>query len=254
MTWRVLAATGHRNLAEYADKTWLAENLIKAVRWAYEETGTRVALSGLGLGFDMDFAEAALDVGMRLWVAIAFEGQASPFWSRPDRARFDRLRAAAERERVIGAIPATLTGRARSGAVNKALHDRNIATLDFSHAVLTDWEPGRFAGGTANTLREAAKRGTPGIHLDPINQRVRFHLPPLTRLEPYALVHTGCRHVTRIDTQDAITERLDQLSRFTADTWRMRPASPYEQTRDCGTCIADAAAAAAAAAGVPVPA
>jgi hypothetical protein len=111
--------------------------------------------------------------------------------------------------------------------------------------VLTLWEPGRLGGGTATTLLDAARRGMPGIHLDPVGQVVKFGLPDRADLEPYALVADRCGHIAYVGTRLQATRRLAALRVAHCPAWSVRPARPRETFDDvCDVCIVDLAAAA----------
>ena len=241
--WTRMAGTGHRELID-GDPDWVAEQLPKAAVWLRDTAGTRVGISGLALGFDLDWAEAILEAGLTLWVAIPFEQQAAR-WKAADQARWNRIRAAATRERVIGHIAADLEPRYRSAAVNRLLFKRNTTMLDFGQAVLTVWEPGRLDGGTAGALLEAAKRQIPGVHLDPVTRRVNFHLPARADLERFALYNTSCGHIAYVGVRAETLMRLAALTAARCPAWQIRKAKPRESWHDgCPDCLVDLAAAA----------
>jgi hypothetical protein len=64
-----------------------------------------------------------------------------------------------------------------------ALNDRGsspyvlLKMLDTADALIAVWKPSVLTGGTFNALAEAARRGLPGIHINPENQTVNFQLP-----------------------------------------------------------------------------
>ena len=93
-SFSTVAFTGHRTYCGQADDT-----LRRAVGAAYAR-GCRTFLSGMAVGFDLAAAEAVLECravcpGLRLVAVIPFKGQAVRF-SAGDRARFERVAAAAE--------------------------------------------------------------------------------------------------------------------------------------------------------------
>lgn len=248
--WTRVAGTGHRDL-QHGDPAWAAAQLPKAARWLRDRAGTQVGVSGLARAFDMDWADAVLEAGLKLWVAIPFEEQAAR-WNRADRARWIRLRAAADRELVIGSIPDDLPANRKSGAVNRLLFRRNITMLAGADAVLALWEPGRLEGGTAGALLAAAKRGMPGVHLDPVARTVNFHLPALVDLERFALHNTRCGHVAYLGTRTATGQRLAALTAAHRTAWQIRPAAPRETWDDgCDNCLADLGAAETSRVNVP---
>ncbi len=249
-TYRVVCGTGPRQLT-LGDPDWLAGELPKLCTWLRDVAGTSWCISGLALGFDSDWAEAVLEAGLRLCVAIPFEGQDSR-WTRAQQQRYARLRAAAHRVHVVGVVPDGLEPRERGPVVNRRLFERNVFMLDHSTAVATGWEPGRFDGGTNAALRVAADRGMPGVHLDPVSRTVSFALPGRDQLEGFALYSTTCRHVTMIGTRAAVTDRLAGLHRAGHQHWQMRRAKPREQREDgCEVCLEELAWAALTVIGAP---
>lgn len=234
--WTWVAGTGHRERRS-GDQAWVDEQLPQAAVWLRDVAGTKVGISGLALGFDMDWAEAVLDAGMILWAAIPYIEQPSR-WSAANRARWQRLRAAASRERIVGEIPADLPKAARSARANQLLFKRNIHMLRPARAVITDWEPGRLDGGTAGALLHAATLGMPGVHLDPVSRHVNFELPGVDQLQRYALQNTTCKHVAFVGTRADTTQLLAALTAAHFPDWRVRPATLRQRWDDgCDDCI-----------------
>lgn len=251
--WDVVAGTGHREPSEQADLVWTQQNLTRACGWLRETAGTRIAISGMARGFDMDWAEAALEAGLRLWACIPFEGQDSR-WTKADKARYARLRAAASQEKIIGRIPDDIVPKHRSAAANGLIHKRNRAMVRRAGALLTVWEPGRLDGGTTATLLIAATLGMPGVHLDPIGCNINFQLPAADDLERFALHHAGCGHVAAVGVRSALERRHAQLRTSGHYSWRIRTAKPREAYDDgCDSCIGELADSASKAADANVP-
>lgn len=243
--WKIVAGTGHRELSGRADRAWTADQLPRAACWLRDRAGTRIAITGMARGFDLDWAEAALDAGLRLWAAIPFVEQPAR-WNRADKARWAKVRAAAERERIVGRIPDDLEPRRRSGAVNRLLFRRNTMMHDFAGALITVWEPHRLDGGTTGALLDADRRRMPGIHLDPVARHVAFALPDRDALERHALVNTRCGHVARLGNRADVTRLHTALLHVSGPHWRIRAARTRESWDDgCADCIADLAAASA---------
>lgn len=244
-SYLVTCGTGHREL-QAGDPAWVAEQLPKACVWLRDVAGTRFVISGMGRGYDLDLAEAALAAGLALWAAIPFEGQ-SARWPRAERDRYDRIRAAATRERIVGTISDSVPAQRRGAVVNGLLHDRNRLMLKRSGAVLTLWEPGRLDGGTAATLLAATRQGMPGVHLDPVGRNVNFRLPYAVDLERVALWRQGCGHVTKIGTRQDVGRRLLDLTTAGFNGWEIRKARPRETHDDgCEVCVEELARSVAA--------
>ncbi len=234
----VVFGTGHRELRN-GDHAWRSSQLDKACQWL-RDAGTRYAVSGLALGFDSDWADAALNAGLKLCAVIPFTGQPDR-WNRQQKARWERLRAAAIREHIAGEVPDGIPARQRGAVINGLMTKRNTFGVERSTAIITDWEPGRFDGGTSATLRTAVGHARPGLHLNPVARTVTFHLPALADLEAYALVHTTCRHVARVATKAAIDEQLAGLHRAGHHNWRVRRARPHEVPGHCDDCLQELA-------------
>jgi hypothetical protein len=251
--FRVVAGTGHRELHS-GDPAWLADRLPQACTWLRDTAGMQYGISGMALGFDMDWAEAILDARMKLCVVIPFLAQPDR-WSRAQRTRWQKLRAAADREHILGQIPDDLTGRRRGAVVNRLLFDRNHFMCDHAGALITDWEPGRFGGGTTECLFYASQRTMPGVWLDPVNRKVNLRLPADADLEPFTLLNTRCGHIALVSTRTTADKRLTELTRAGYTDWRTRHAQRYEHHDDgCDDCIEQLAlsAQAAVAAGMPL--
>jgi hypothetical protein len=180
--WTTVFATGHRRVAP-AGERWLRDNLTHCARWLRDNRQTRVGVSGLALGTDTWWAQSVLAAGQELWAYIPFEEQADT-WPKQQRADWAALRAAATRVVVVGEIPADTAAADRKHVVNRLLWARNDAMLDVADACVGVWEPDRRRGGSHGCLRKAARRGMPGIHLDPAVCGVRHRLPTLEELGP----------------------------------------------------------------------
>lgn len=176
------AGTGHR--AQHmprASLTWVRDQTTTAATWLkHSSRPVDICLSGLAGGFDMWWAAAGLDAGMRLWVAIPFEEQASR-WPAAVRREWERLRGLAEHEVVVGTLDG-LTGTARDRRVNQLLAARNQVMIHRADFLVCCWDPTRTVHcGTYGAICMAHRRRTPlpGVHIDPLNQRVNIGLPPL---------------------------------------------------------------------------
>lgn len=147
-----VAFTGHRTYRHEAD-----DLLRRTVAESYA-CGCRTFLSGMAVGFDLAAAEAVLDCrrelpGLRLVAVVPFEGQAARF-SAEDRARFERVAAAADETIVLSAV-----------------YHRGVYTVrnDFlvDHAArLVAWFDGS-PGGTFYTVRRALRFGRRIDNLSP---------------------------------------------------------------------------------------
>lgn len=241
--YRVTAGTGHRELLS-GDPAWVTDQLPRACTWL-RAAGMQYGISGMALGFDLDWAEAILDARLKLCIAIPFEEQPAR-WNRANKARWWKIRKAATSERIVGKIPSDMPPGRRAGAVNRLLSDRNRFMFDHAGAALTVWEPGRVTGGTAGALSYAALRHhMPGIWLDPVNRKVNFLLPGRADLELCALENDDCRHVALVASVAIAEQRLAALTAAGFTDWRIRHARQHERHDDgCANCIEQLALAA----------
>ncbi len=178
----IAAGTGHRtqNMPR-AGVGWARTKTFAAAAWLKScPRPYGICLSGLASGFDLWWAAAGLEAGMRLWVAIPFEEQASRFTT-ADRREWERLRGLAEHEVIVGTLDG-LTGRARDKRVRQLLAARNQLMVVRADYLVCCWDPTRTAHcGTYGAIGMAYRRRTPlpGVHIDPLNQRVTRGLPKL---------------------------------------------------------------------------
>lgn len=234
--WPTVSATGHRDLTGPDAERWVRDKLIAGAVWLRDHCGTTTAISGMARGVDTWWALAALDAGLKLWAYIPFAEQTAR-WNRADRQCWEDLCARADPAKVLGRIPPDLPAKARSAVVNRLLAERNLAMLSDSHAVLAVWEPSRLDGGTHGALVTAAKRGMPGIHLDPVGRRVVRRLPDLDQLLKYALYHRGCGCVAGVGIRSEVDARLSALTTTGHTGWSVRLARTRETwTEGCDQC------------------
>lgn len=146
------AFTGHRTYCGDG-----ADTLRRTVEALYER-GFRVFLSGMAVGFDLAAAETLLEMrarrsDVRLVAVVPFEGQQTRF-SAADRARFDRVLAAADEVAVLSPV------------YHRGCYAvRNDFLVDHA-AVVVAWYDG-MPGGTHYTVRRALRRGLEVINLHP---------------------------------------------------------------------------------------
>lgn len=158
-----VALTGHRPGALGPDAAaWVRDALARVATGLQERYGTVEAISGLALGSDTWWAQAALDADLRLAVYLPCPQQADR-WPETDRVRWARLRAAASREVVISPTYSV-----------RALHARNEAMLRDCDALAAVHDPAITTGGTATTVAKARTVGRPVLHIDPAARTYRW--------------------------------------------------------------------------------
>lgn len=151
-----VSVTGHRDLSDEQMK-WLRPELDRVNLKLVSEHGCTDAATGMALKADQDFGWSALFAKMRLHAMIPFPSQPDP-WSPEEQASYRRLLERCTTRTVFGPSYA-----------EKWYFVRNDGLLDFAAegVIVAVWD-GRRTGGTFDTVRKAARRGLPVIHLDPI--------------------------------------------------------------------------------------
>lgn len=159
--WPRAALTGHRP-ADFnpAERQWTVATLDACAAALRRNHGTRVALSGMALGSDTWWAEAALTEGLDLWAYMPFEGQ-SARWAERDREVWRRLRRRASREVVLGQHYDV-----------RLLFARNDLLLQDSDVLLAVLRSDKTGGGTVSAVRKARSRNHPMIRVDPVLRTV----------------------------------------------------------------------------------
>ncbi len=171
--WEVVCLTGHRpQHLSSPQRHWVIDNLGRCAGWLRDNRGTRVAITGMALFSDLVWADAAVRAGLELWCYIPYPQQPEN-WTARDRGEWERLRAAGNphRERIFA-----------DRYSKQALHARNRGMLTDADAVVSVWRSNKADGGTYQATVEAARRGMPGIHLDPAGPGVRHRLPTFTEM------------------------------------------------------------------------
>ena len=179
---RIAAGTGHRTQNIPADRrAWVRQQTRDgAVRLAGADPPVTIGLSGMAIGFDLWWAAAILEAGLRLWIAIPFEEQPHRFPA-AERREWERIRALAEHEVVVGSL-AGLTDPARGRRTNQLLAARNQLMVHRADLLVCCWDPNRVEHcGTYQTICMAHRRRVPvpGVHIDPFHQVVTRGLPQL---------------------------------------------------------------------------
>lgn len=155
-TYHSVMVTGHRPQHLTAEQQSFAraelDRLAVKVR---DEHGAVEAISGMALGADTWWAQAALAAGLTLAAYIPSEGQPSK-WRPADRERWRELRAAARREVVVGGAQYDV----------RMLHARNDAMLRDADLVIAVWSPSKTTGGTASAVRKARALGLDVVVVD----------------------------------------------------------------------------------------
>lgn len=146
----IIAATGHRpnKLGGYGDD--VRKRLRTVARNYLGLSLASEVVSGMALGWDWAFAEAAIQLGIPFVAAVPFYGQQDA-WPPAYQAHYAKLLKRARRVHNV-------TGDC--GYTPRAMHDRNEWMVDYSHRVCALWDGSKY-GGTASCLRYARHMGRP---------------------------------------------------------------------------------------------
>lgn len=142
----IVAATGHRpnKLGGYGEET-KAKLYQLASNWFAAHPDIDSVISGMELGWDTAWADAAHSRGIPYVAAVPFKGQES-FWPDATRARYSYLLERAERVEIVSS----------GGYSPRAMLVRNAWMVDHSTLLVALWNG--TPGGTANTIRYAKLR------------------------------------------------------------------------------------------------
>lgn len=153
--WPRVALTGHRpqSMAP-GTRQWVRSTLADVAAKLRDQHGSTVAISGFGVGADIDWAIAAKAARLSLWAYIPFEAQPAR-WTPGDQATWAAVRANADREVVLG-----------DGFDVRLLHARNDLMIRDADVVVAVHHPQKTTGGTAVTVRRAIAAGKPLIRIN----------------------------------------------------------------------------------------
>ena len=148
----IIAGTGHRpnKLGGYSKQ---ASRRIYDVAKHYLDTmEPDGVISGLALGWDMELAEAALDLCIPLTCAIPFAGQESR-WPKESQDRWNKIVKHATYTHIVS----------EGGYAPWKMQTRNIWMVDNCDLVLALWDGSD--GGTGNCIKYANKIDKPIVNL-----------------------------------------------------------------------------------------
>lgn len=150
----IVAATGHRpdKLGGYAIGP-ATQRLILARRWL-EVVRPSSVISGMALGWDQAWAQAAVDLGIPFVAAVPFIGQEKA-WPPMSQFAFEQLLKCAAEVVIVS----------RGGYSVRAMHARNEWMVDHCDLLAALWDG--TSGGTDGCVAYAAKVGRPMVNLWP---------------------------------------------------------------------------------------
>jgi predicted Rossmann fold nucleotide-binding protein DprA/Smf involved in DNA uptake len=150
-----VAVTGHRpkDLWGYdACEGW--DWLRSTLRALLGELGATRALSGMALGVDQEFAQAALDVGVPVVAYVPFEGQ-DRIWPAASQAAYRALLSRCSELVVVS-----------QSSTRQAFFDRNFAMVQAADVTVAVWSGKQF-GGTYHAVQQALTLRKPLVWVDP---------------------------------------------------------------------------------------
>lgn len=150
----IIAATGHRpdKVGGYGPA---ADQRRRDLAYSYlASAGATRVISGMALGWDTAFAEAAYNLGIPFTAAVPFQGQESR-WPDLSQRTFRALLAVATEVVIVSP----------GGYSVSAMHARNHWMVDHCQVVCALWDGSD--GGTAGCVRYADRQGVPVVNLWP---------------------------------------------------------------------------------------
>lgn len=162
--------TGHRSVrGEVAHRVRdVLSTILERIQVRHEE-GV-VAVCGMAVGADAEFAEAALSLAIPLVAAVPCETQSDP-WPAEARCRYDRLLNQASHVVEVWKLPDY-----RAHTIGSQMFARDRWMVDHSDTTIAVWD-GRKSGGTWHTVQETARRGRKVLVVDPISGTIRSEAP-----------------------------------------------------------------------------
>ncbi len=140
----ILSATGHRpdKLGGYSSET--RARLRRLATWFFEANRPDFVISGMALGWDMAWAEAAIEMHIPVVAAVPFSGQEST-WPLASRDRYQQILSQCQRVEIICPGPYG----------SWKMQERNQWMVDNSDMVIALWDGSD--GGTANCVQYAER-------------------------------------------------------------------------------------------------
>ena len=152
--FKIVMLTGHRKFAT-SDAIWLERELYRTVKRLKEFHGLEEMISGMALGADTIWAEAALANDIPFAAYIPFEAQPDK-WPAKQQEIWRELRAKASREVIVG--PHFSVGY---------LHARNDAMIADSNLCVAAFQSSSISGGTFSAVKKIRKLSKPILIVDP---------------------------------------------------------------------------------------
>ena len=156
-----IGITGHQRLPAPSNWQWVEKAMASVLSALPDEL---TGFTSLALGADQLFAELILRRGGALTVIVPFTDYETKFAEGPDRDSYKRLLAQAATVEVLHS----------TGSNREAYFKAGKQVVIRSELLIAVWDgkPAAGFGGTADVVGYARQRGTPVVHIDPINRTV----------------------------------------------------------------------------------
>lgn len=141
----VFAATGHRPQKLGGFGPEVDDRLRRLAFWFFESNRPDRVISGMALGWDMAWAEAAIKMGIPVIAAVPFAGQESA-WPGASQVRYRSILALCESTTIV----------CDGGYAAWKMQKRNQWMVDSSDWLIALWDG--TSGGTANCVNYAASK------------------------------------------------------------------------------------------------
>lgn len=160
-----VAVTGHWSLGDAATHAFVSQAFLALLsQLLREHSQGLVALSGLALGADTLFAEAALSLGIPLESCIANQAVLEKYAPGPEREQHMRLRS---RSHILHELPfATRCAESYLALGQWLVHSSDL--------LIAAWngEPAAKPGGTGDVVSMAQAAGRPVIHIHTLQRHI----------------------------------------------------------------------------------
>jgi uncharacterized phage-like protein YoqJ len=156
----IIAATGHRPQKLDADAlSWVREQTKRILTLVSASDGITEAISGMAQGYDLLFAEVALELGIPLHAAVPCDGQTAR-WKTPEKERYARILTLATVVTVV------TPGWFEPWKMQR----RNMFMVDRCDVLLACYDGS--TGGTHNAVRYAERKKKPMVRINPLKREV----------------------------------------------------------------------------------
>lgn len=168
--WTRVALTGHRpqHMSSEA-RDWVQQTLPAILDRLRREHQTSVVISGMALGADTWWAQAAVASSTPLWAYVPCPGQTDPWPNVADRDKWHRLMDTAERTVIIA-----------EQYHPRVMFARNELMFRDADLVVAVHDPRKTSGGTYEGIKKARSMGKPVLYMNIESHEVKYVSPAAT--------------------------------------------------------------------------